>query len=164
MLINNAKSDDDFIPIAAIMYSNVEENLIFKFNLKHEGQKFVIDYDEYLKMADELVYSGKYCLKTINQETGEFDYIIPRVIDYDEKGRPKNVEMLPIVRFVKIGLEISDAKLATNYWTVLNKIRHKSPENIDYLKSVFGPKEIDKKEYFKDMLSFFKKTGLYTKE
>lgn len=163
-LIEKAKTNDEFVLASAMIYSNVEENLIYKFNLNFQDKKFVIDYEEYLYIADTAKVNDRYLLKRYNHETGLTEWLTPNVLEYDEHGDPLKVEMPPVVRFIKVGLDSSDAKKASDYWTVLNKIRHKSPDNEAYLNRYFAEITMSKKEYLLSALEFFKIHGLYTKE
>lgn len=164
MLIQKAKSDDDYVLAAALIYSNIEESLIYKHRLEHQDKRFVINYAEYFKIADSIKIGERFLLKRFNSETGEYEVLSPRIIELDSNGLPIKVEMLPIIRFIKAGLTVIEAKQASDYWTVLNKIRHKSPENELYLKKHFEDLDVSKREYLMQALQFFKASGLYTKE
>ena len=163
-LIEHANSVDDFIPVAAIIYSNVEENLIYGFKLNHVDKKFVMSVEEYNQVADSLIIDGRLILKKfdcVNDCHGKFS---PNVVERDEFGSAVLVEMPPIVRFFKAGLTSAQAKTASDYWTILNKVRHKSPDNEEYLKHYLSGTVQSRKEFFKKVLEFFKEYGLYTKE
>ena len=163
-LIKKAKSDDDYIMGAALIYSNVEETLIYNFGLEHRDKRFVIGYGEYLQLAESAKIGDRFLLKRYNHDTGELDVFPPHVLETDDNGDPLNVEMPPIIRFIKAGLSASDAKKAAEYWTVLNKIRHKSPDNVSYLNRLFEELGTSKREYLMQALEFYKDYGLYTKE
>ena len=162
-LIKSAKTDEDLIPAAAIMYSNIEYNLIAKFKLKHENRRFIIDYKDYLRIADIAKIGDKYLLKRKNND-GTFSIIRPRVVKFDKNNEPLIVEMTPVVRFLKAGISVSDTKFATEIWTALNKIRHKSTENEKELNEICARAKMTRKEYLLNALSFYKKLGLYTKD
>lgn len=160
-LIAHAKNDDDLIPPAAMLYSNVEDNLIHKFGLQHKDQKFLIDYDEYLAIAETTMYEGRNLLKRRNKD-GSISVLQPRVYSTTADGKPCLVEMFPVVRFVKAGLSVEDAKHASDIWTTLNRIRHKSDENNKLLEQQFERDNISRKDYLTNALEFFKQRGLYT--
>ena len=164
MLIQKAKSNDDYVLAAALIYSNIEESLIYEHKLEHQDKRFVIDYSEYLQIADSTKIGERFLLKRFNSEMGDYEILSPRIIEFDSNGIPAKVEMLPIIRFIKAGLTAFEAKQASDYWTVLNKIRHKSPDNELYLKKHFEDLGVPKREYLMQALSFFKTCGLYTKE
>ena len=163
-LIQKAKSDDDYIMGAALMYSSVEEELIYNFGLEHRDKRFVIGYSEYMQIADSAKIGDRFLLKRYNHDTGEYDVYPPNVLESGDGGEPVFVEMPPIVRFIKAGLNASEAKRAAEYWTVLNKIRHRSPDNEAYLNRLFEEIGTSKREYLMQALEFFKDCGLYTKE
>lgn len=163
LLIQNSKTDEDFVPAAAMIYSNIEENLIYKYKLPHQDKKFVIDVEEYNLIADTTKIGDRFILKRINEQTGEFERFSPRIVEYIGDS-PKLVEMPPIVRFIKAGLSALDAKKASDFWTVLNKIRHRSPDNENYLSHFFNGSISSKREYMMEVLNFFKECGLYSKE
>lgn len=83
-LIANAQDDDDYVMAAARIYSNVEDNLIHKFNLWHEDERFLIDYREYLSVAANTVIGNKYLLKHKNPN-GSYSVAEPRVYEKDTK-------------------------------------------------------------------------------
>ena len=93
----------------------------------------------------------------------KYDVISPTVLQEDEYGDPKSVEMPPQVRFYEAGLNVSDSLTARDYWCFLNKLRHKSPENDAFLRRKFLNFAQEKK-YLASALGFFKAHGLYTKE
>ena len=74
------------------------------------------------------------------------------------------VEMVPIVRFIKAGLPPVEAKKASDIWTVLNRIRHKSTENEAALRDFFEALGRTRKEFLTGALDFYRENGLYTKD
>ena len=164
MLISNAKSNDEYVLAAAKMYSNIEENLIYKYKLNFQDEKFIISYEEYIDIANTTRIGDRYLLKRYNRETGEYELFSVRVLEFNSYGKPMIVEMPPVIRFIKVGLSAEEAKDASDYWTVLNKIRHKSPDNEEYLTEYFSKIQMSKKEFLMSVLEFFKKHNLYTKE
>ena len=160
-LIAHAKNDDDLVPPAAMLYSNVEDNLIHKFGLMHKDQKFLIDYNEYLKIVETAQYEGRNLLKRRNRD-GSIAVLQPRVYSTKTDGTPDLVEMFPVVRFIKAGLSVQDAKKASDIWTTLNRMRHKSDENNMLLRQQFEAEGVSRKDYLLDAVEFFKQRGLYT--
>ena len=151
-LIDHAADEDGLVPAAAMLYTNIEENLIKKFRLRYENKKFVMDYDAYRSLAEDA--PGLL---------SRYDALSPTVLRKDEYGDPELVEMPPQVRFYEAGLDISDSLTAREYWCFLNKLRHKSPENDAFLRRKFLNFAQEKK-YLADALTFFRAHGLYTKE
>ena len=162
-LIDNAADDDALIAPAAMIYSNVEENLMKKFHLPHENKKFIIDYHEYLLIVDKAKIGDRYLLK-IRRPDGTYDIFQPRPVSRDRNGSPVMVEMVPIVRFIKAGLPPVEAKKASDIWTVLNRIRHKSTENEAALRDFFEALGRTRKEFLTGALDFYRENGLYTKD
>ncbi len=162
-IISNATTDDDYVPAAAMIYSNVEDNLIHKFGLMHENEKFLIGFRDYIKIVERAKIGNRYLLKKRN-ENGLFTTFMPRVYKEDENGEPLIVEALPVVRFMQAGLDAENAWKASEMWTVLNRIRHKSDENKRKLDSLFEKENLSQKEYLLSVLKFFKENGLYTKD
>jgi len=162
-LIDSSNRDDDYALAASMMYSNIEENLIYAFRLPHRDRKFVIDYDEYLKIADTAEADGSYILKRYGED-GSLQPFLPNVVEHGEDGNPKLVEMPPVVRFLKAGLSAREAKRAADYWQVINRIRHRSPENESYLESYFSQNSLTKRDFLLSALRFFKENNLYTKD
>ncbi len=162
-IILNAKNDDDYVPAAAMIYSNVEDNLIRKFGLMHEDKKFLIKYDEYLDIVERARIGNRYLLKKRNDD-GSFTAFAPRVYKENAGGEPLIVESLPVVRFMQAGLSAEDAWRASGIWTTLNRIRHKSDENMAKLDELFGKENVTQKEYLLSALKFYKENGLYTKD
>ena len=162
-IISNATTDDDYVPAAAMIYSNVEDNLIHKFGLMHENEKFLIDFRDYMKIAERARIGNRYLLKKRN-ENGSFTTFMPRVYKEDDNGEPSVVESLPIVRFMQAGLNAEDAWYASEIWTTLNRIRHKSDENKAKLNAFFAKEKTTQKEYLLSALEFYKENGLYTKD
>ena len=152
LLIDRAEEEDELVPAAAMLYTNIEENLIKKFRLRYENKKFVMDYDAYCSLAEEA--PGLL---------SRYDALSPTVLREDEYGDPELVEMLPQVRFYEAGLSVSDSLTARDYWCFLNKLRHKSPENDAFLRRKFLNFAQEKK-YLAGALAFFRAHGLYTKE
>lgn len=162
-LIDNAADDDALIAPAAMIYSNVEENLMKKFHLPHKNKKFIIDYHEYLLIVDKAKIGDRYLLK-IRRPDGTYDIFQPRSVSRDRNGSPVTVEMVPIVRFIKAGLPPAEAKKASDIWTVLNRIRHKSVENEAALRDFFEALGRTRKEFLAGALDFYRENGLYTKD
>lgn len=162
-IISNATTDDDYVPAAAMIYSNVEDNLIHKFGLMHENEKFLIDFRDYMKIAERARIGNRYLLKKRN-ENGSFTTFVPRVYKENDNGEPSVVESLPIVRFMQAGLNAEDAWYASEIWTTLNRIRHKSDENKAKLNAFFAKEGTTQKEYLLSALKFYKENGLYTKD
>lgn len=162
-IISNAENDDDYVPAAAMIYSNVEDNLIHKFGLMHENEKFLIDFREYMKIVERARIGNRYLLKKRN-DNGSFITFMPRVYKENDNGEPSIVEALPIVRFMQAGLNAEDAWYASEIWTTLNRIRHKSDENKAKLDSFFAKEGTTQKEYLLSALKFYKENGLYTKD
>lgn len=147
--IENAVDEDGLVPAAAMMYTNIEENLIKKFRLRYENKKFVMDYDDYLSLADEVPgLLSRYDLSS--------------TVFTDDEGA-EVTEMPPHVRFYEAGLSVQDSLRAKDYWCFLNKLRHKSPENDNFLRRRFLNFAQEKK-YIADALDFFRTHGLYTKD
>ena len=160
--IERANDEDGLVPAAAIIYSAVEKNLITKFGLRHEGNNFVMGYDEYVELADKLSKpNGEFLLKRYNRETRRYVLIPPAVVKSGKYGKLEVVEMPPVIRFIKAGLSIADALRAKEYWTFLNKIRHQAPENVQYLQDKFA-NFAQKKGYMVSALEFFRVHGFYT--
>lgn len=162
-IISNAENDDDYVPAAAMIYSNVEDNLIHKFGLMHENEKFLIDFCEYMKIVERARIGNRYLLKKRN-DNGSFTTFMPRVYRENGNGEPLVVEALPIVRFMQAGLKAEDAWYASEIWTTLNRIRHKSDENKAKLNAFFTKEGTTQKEYLLSALKFYKENGLYTKD
>lgn len=162
-IISNATTDDDYVPAAAMIYSNVEDNLIHKFGLMHENEKFLIDFRDYMKIVERARIGNRYLLKKRN-DNGSFITFMPRVYKENDNGEPSIVEALPIVRFMQAGLNAEDAWYASEIWTTLNRIRHKSDENKAKLNAFFAKEGTTQKEYLLSALKFYKENGLYTKD
>lgn len=162
-IISNATTDDDYVPAAAMIYSNVEDNLIHKFGLMHENEKFLIDFRDYMKIVERARIGNRYLLKKRN-ENGSFTTFMPRVYKENDNGEPSVVESLPIVRFMQAGLNAEDAWYASEIWTTLNRIRHKSDENKAKLNAFFTKEGTTQKEYLLSALKFYKENGLYAKD
>ena len=151
-LIDHAADEDGLVPAAAMLYTNIEENLIKKFRLRYENKKFVMDYGAYRSLVEDAP-------GLLNR----YDALSPTVLREDDYGEPELVEMLPQVRFYEAGLDVRDSLTARDYWCFLNKLRHKSSENEAFLRRKFLNFAQEKK-YITDALNFFKAHGLYTKE
>ena len=148
-------ADETLIMKAAVIQSNVEKNLITKFQLPHEGAHFVINYDEYLRMV-EAMPPDVISLPNMKEKL--------HVLSSDGVGNPIKIEMFPLIRFVKAGLPIGEAKKATRIWKVLNCIRHRSPGNTEYLRKFFDAPGMTVEKFMSDALDFYHKNGLYTKD
>lgn len=151
-LLERAEDEDALVPVAAMLYTNIEENLIGEFSLRYENKKFVMDYKDFCSLAKEA--PGLM---------SRYDIVSPTVLQRDEYGDPESVEMLPQIRFYEAGLDVPDALTARDYWCFLNKLRHRSPENEAFLRRKFLNFS-QEKNYLVDALDFFKSQGLYTKE
>ena len=163
-IIAGARDGEEFVPAVAMLYTNIEENLIKKFRLRHEREKFVMDYEEYEELSKTArLADGRYLLRRYDKRTGRYQIIMPRVVEEGENGKPEVVEMLPVVRFLKAGLNTEQALRANGYWTAFNKIRHRSEENSRYLQGRFAGVE-EERAYLQAALQFFTEHGLYTKE
>lgn len=148
--IEKAVDEDGLVPAVAMMYTNIEENLIKKFRLRYENKKFVMAYDEYRSLAEE-----EPALLS------RYDVLSPTVFE-DDDGE-EVVELPPQVRFYEAGLNVSDSLKARDYWCFMNKMRHKSPENDKFLRRRFL-NFAQWKKYIFDALDFFRAHGLYTKD
>lgn len=162
-IILNARNGDDYVPAAAMIYSNVEDNLIHRFGLRHENEKFLIDFREYMKIVERAKIGDCYLLKRRNKN-GIYVTFMPRVYKENENGEPLIVEALPIVRFMQGGLDAEKAEYASEIWTTLNRIRHKSDENKLKLDEFFEDENTTQKDYLLSALNFLKDNGLYTKD
>ena len=158
-LISNAQKETDYLLAASMIYSCVEDRLINVFHLQHQNKKFVIPYTEYLELADTAMINGEYILKrkTING----YEPLQANVEETYNDGTPKLVEMFPVVRFLKAGLSPVDAKQAERISVVINKIRHNSPENKEFLQRFFARENKKKKEFLLEALEFLKEKNLY---
>ena len=158
-LISGAQKEMDYVLAASMIYTCVEERLIKEFHLQHQNKKFVIPYTEYLELADTATIDGEYILKrkTING----YEPLQANVEETYNDGTPKLVEMFPVVRFLKAGLSPVDAKRAEKISVVINKIRHNSPENQDFLQRFFAREKKKKKEFLLEALKFLKEKNLY---
>lgn len=158
-LISGAQKEMDYVLAASMIYTCVEERLIKEFHLQHQNKKFVIPYTEYLELADTAMIDGEYILKrkTING----YEPLQANVEETYNDGTPKLVEMFPVVRFLKAGLSPVDAKRAEKISVVINKIRHNSPENQDFLQRFFAREKKKKKEFLLEALEFLKEKNLY---
>lgn len=157
-LIRDAVKDSDLVAAAAVIYTNVEDNLINSFGLEHRNKKFLISYAEYLELADSATVNGAFILKYGNEP------LRANVIEQDPDGKPTIVEMLPVVRYLKAGLSPEDAKRAEEIGTVINKIRHPSPENKRFLTQFFGRRSESMKKYLANALAFLKSKNLYVEK
>ena len=113
-IILNARNDDDYVPAAAMIYSNVEDNLIHRFGLRHENEKFLIDFREYMKIVERAKIGDYYLLKRRNKN-GTYVTFMPRVYKENENGEPLIVEALPIVRFMQGGLDAEKPNMLLKY-------------------------------------------------
>lgn len=158
-LINNAQKEMDYVLATSMIYTCVEDRLINVFHLQHQNKKFVIPYTEYLELADTAMINGEYILKrkTING----YEPLQANVEETYNDGMPKLVEMFPVVRFLKAGLSPIDAKRAEKISVVINKIRHNSPENQEFLQRFFAREKKKKKEFLLEALEFLKEKNLY---
>lgn len=158
-LIRNAQKETDYLLAASIIYSCVEDRLINVFQLQHKNKKFVIPYTEYLELANTATINGEYILK--RKTLNGYVPLDSNVEETYADGSPKLVEMFPVVRFLKAGLLPEDAKRAEKISVVINKIRHPSPENKDFLQRFFAREKQKKKEFLLNALEFLKEKELY---
>ena len=115
-----------------------------------------------MEIADKAFYDGRYLLKRRNDKGG-LSIIIPNVVERDGCDRPLLVEMTPIVRFLKAGLSPEDARTATVYWTIMNKIRHRSKQNEQELQILLSKEGKTGKKVLSEALKFYRAKGLCTK-
>jgi len=162
-LIELASPDDDYVAPAALIYSNVEENLI-RMGLMHKGHDFVMDYNEYIELANT-VKDGEYFLfMHKDPDTGELEPNAVNAFEVDERGRPILIKMFPALRFIKAGMEPCAVQEASTRWSFLNKIRHKNSENVFHIETFLRTNNTTKKAYLLGTLDFFIKYGLYTRD
>ncbi len=161
-LLEQADENDDMVLLAGMIYSKVEENLISKYKLPHKNEKFYMSYGEYLKAVNEAKMGDRYFLME-RDKNGILKPIPPRVLESEQDGTPRTVEMHPLIRFMKAGLSPQEAKKATEMWRILNKIRHKSEENKNKLTEFFKRNK-PRKAYMKDVLDFYQEKWLYTED
>lgn len=161
-LIERADEDTYAILAANLIYHEVEKNLISKYNLAHKNEKFCLPYEEFLQYIEDAKVGNRYFLK-VRLPDGSLKPISPRVIETASDGTPLVIEMHPIIRFMKVGLNPGEAKKATDMWMVLNKIRHDSKENNKRLAEFFKNNEA-RKEYLRKVLDFYQEKGLYVEE
>ncbi len=161
-LLENADENDDMVVLASLIYSKVEENLIYKFKLPHRDEKFYMSYQDYIKAVDRAKVGERFFLME-RDKNGILRPLTPRVLETSGDGTPLTVEMHPIIRFMKAGLDPQEAKRATEMWSVINKIRHKSAENQKRLNELFS-KYKPRKEYMKEVLDFYQEKQLYTED
>lgn len=150
-LLDMAVRDDDFVAPASYIYSDVEKNLIKKFKLRHENKRFVMTFDELCEFTDNVFFEGKPVWRA------EWSH---RLTGYTEDL----VEMPMPVRFYKAKVPVDQLQRGTEMWRVLNWTRHQSPENEDSLKRFYEENHLFPKTYFKEMLQFFTRYGLYTRD
>ena len=162
-LIETAPPGDDYVAPAALIYSNIEENLIKK-GLMHKDKDFVMDYNEYVDLANTVKYNGFFLLKHRNPDTGELEPNAVTAVEVDGEGRPVLIKMFPALRFIKAGMEPGAVKEAAKRWNFLNKIRHKNDENNNQIKEFLMANGTTKKAYLLETLEFFIKHGLYTRD
>lgn len=148
-------ADEELVMKAAAIQSNVEENLITKFQLPHGRKSFVMEYAEYLRMVEAMPPEERCFPMRIDKL---------HVIDSDRDGNPLKIEMSPLVRFVRAGMPVGEAKKAARIWRVLNSLRHKTPENREYVRDYFDAPGMTAEKFMSDALDCYRKYGLYTKE
>lgn len=161
-ILENAKGDNDFSMVAGGIHTAVEDALINEYGLINKKKKFITTYLDYIEIANEAKLDGEFLLK--KKKGNSYEIIEPKVFSTYEDGSPNMVEMLPIVRYLKAGLSPEDAKRAEQISVVINKLRHPSDENKEFLERFFVRIKQSKKEYLKNALSFLKETGLYIVE
>ena len=152
--LEKAETDDDFAAVAGLLYSNVESNLINKFGISHKEKDFYMTEDEYETMVDSVLIKGKPIFK---------DSYRPRYIEFKDLSGTF-VEMPLEFRFIKCGLNPQQAIAAAKDWTVMNKFRHRSDENIEKLNAILYERRMSKKEFLKYILESYRKLGLYTRD
>lgn len=158
-LISNAQKEMDYVLAASMIYTCVEERLISEFHLQHRNKKFVIPYTEYLELADTAKVNGEYILK--RKTVNGYEPLQANVEEKYNDGTPKLVEMFPVVRFLKAGLSPVEAKRAERISVVINKIRHPSPENKEFLQVFLSREKTKKKEFLLGAVKFLKEKKLY---
>ena len=153
-LLEKAETDDDYACVAGLLYSNVEENLIDKFGIPHKGKNFYMPEEEFNELSKNITYDGRLLFK---------DGFKCKYLKYPTlKGT--YVEMPLEIRFIKAGLSVEKACQAARDWTLINKLRHRSPENERYLDKTLGAMKTTKKEFLGHVLDSYRKLGLYTRD
>lgn len=181
-LLNELKLDSKFllekgeeIAFAARIYSNIEQTLINKYGLRHEGKNFVITTEEYEDLVNSTTdKSGKGPLKAWDEQNKQYKtYTLTQI-------GPDKFEMLPKVRFLmarKVDPSIltsrSELEQACKMWSVLNYIRHVTVETNERLNNIYEQEgvlvktgntscvdEKMKRRYLLSIADFFKKHHL----
>ena len=140
-----AKSRSDYQEIASRICSKVEENLIYKFKLNHKKEDFVISEADFYKLNDLFgtQFKPKFMLKENN-------------IEY--------FRMPSLFRFY-LATKSVEASNSINYRRIcLNKIRHFSDENYNYVKDVLNELGCEIKEFFISTINLIKENGLLEEE
>lgn len=152
---------DNFKNIAFEIRRKVEDSLISKFNVRHEGAHFVCTRQDLLDAKE------KY-KDLVNQKGFQVIHIPddPKVIKFinEDKTPDSNdtCETPPILRFLQSGLEPNDADKASYYWRTTNSFVHPGPEcKIKAGKLCSNNKVIF---VFKDMYNFFVDHGFIIEE
>lgn len=150
-MLEKAETDDDFAGIAGILFSNVENNLINKFNVPHAGKDFFMTIDEFNEYIEKLNSEVKYPFK-------------PRFIKLKDHEEGTIVEMPLEIRFMKAGLDQAQAINTAKDWSLLNKFRHRSEENTQSLRDILNKLGYTKKDYLKFVLNKFRELKLYDRD
>lgn len=158
-ILRNARGDNELILAAGGIHTAMEDALMTEHGLEQRNKKFVIPYQEYIELANSVKLNNKYMLK--RKTADGYEMIPPNIVTRHADGSPDLVEMLPIVRFLKTGLSPEEAKHAEEIGVVINKLRHPSPDNKEFIERFFVRKRIDKKEYLINALEFLKEKKLY---
>ena len=162
VLLKMAKSLNDYIPIAAMIYSNVETNLVKKAKLRFKNKTFLIEKNDYKTIAGAL-HSGNYYPLKKRSMSNQTVIAMPKV--QLTEGNKEYVEMPPVVRFYKASMSNEDAIDASERWLVINKIRHQADDNGKWISDFFASQSrnnnLGMNQYFLDTLDLFEKYGLY---
>lgn len=151
IMLEKAETDDDFAGVAGILFSNIENNLINKFNVPHAGKDFYLTLDEFNQYIGKLNPEVKYPFK-------------PRFIKVKGFDDGTVVEMPVEIRFMKAGLDQNEAIKAAKDWSLLNKFRHRSEENTQSLNDILNKLGYSKKEYLKVVVNKFRELKLYDRD
>lgn len=153
-LLGKAELDDDYSIIAGPISSNVEENLINKFNVPHKGKDFYMPKEEFDELSKTLMCAGEPIFK----DSFKCKYLkYPKMVG-------TYVEMPPEIRFIKAGLSVEEACKAAKDWVLINKLKHRSEENDRYIEKTLAAMKMTKKEFLLHVIDTFRKFGLYTRD
>lgn len=154
-------SIDDFKTIAFEIRRKVEDSLISKFNVRHEGAHFVCSRQELLDAKEkykDLISPKGYQIVHIPDD--------PKVIKFinEDKTPDSNdtCETPPILRFLQAGLEPDDADKASYYWRTTNSFVHPGPECKQKAGKLCSNNKVV--SVFKDMYNFFVEHGFIIEE